>query len=101
MDVDDWNYLRTTGCVSAGCTHEAYAARGLHAPNCTQGEIDHLLLVNERLRTALAVVYAAHKDTEMDDDEDTLAQQGVLDIARHACPDIESKVAELLARGRK
>lgn len=63
--MEDLSYLRTYGCQSAGCTDPAWAERGLHAPNCTQGEIDLALDEIDRLRQAL---YATRMLHAYDDD---------------------------------
>jgi hypothetical protein len=49
----DLGAMREAGCVAAGCKDPAWSDRRLHAPNCTQPDIDVLLAEVRRLRAEL------------------------------------------------
>lgn len=62
---NDHDWLRTALCEAAGCTHEAYAGRNRHAPNCMQDEVnlalDELEAENQQLRSLLDTNTGADK----------------------------------------
>jgi hypothetical protein len=54
LSDSDLHAMRDAGCVAAGCTDPAWRDRRLHAPNCTQPDIDWLLAEVRRLRAGIA-----------------------------------------------